>query len=201
MARKSGYKCGKSSILVTGNFAYITPSNNKSIVITMDLASVDNFILSRNWSERGRGYLMTRIPVELQSKFAGKSIIYLHEYLMLNEMNVWKNKYLDVKFQVDHCDRQPNNSLLANLRVIPAFANNLNRSNSGMNGSSVYNGVCIYFPYENGDYRWLANFRNKLGKKKHIGYYRTEAAAALAWNEKMVSEFGEELMKPWLNQI
>lgn len=87
--------------------------------------------------------------------------------------------------EVDHIDHNGLNNQKDNLRVVTRQENKFNASAWGQ---SKYLGVSIY--NENGRKYIAANiWRN--GKKKFLGFFPTEEAAALAYN-KAASEFQGE---------
>lgn len=81
------------------------------------------------------------------------------------------------KFVVDHIDNNPFNNKLNNLQIIPQ---RVNSSKDKSNGASKYIGVG-WCKTRN---RWVAAIRIN-GKKKNLGRFKCEFAAAAAYNKKL----------------
>lgn len=176
---------------------WVIPTNAPNERILIDANDHAGFVQTHTWSLGTGGYARARL---LKSDNVDKGNIHLHNHIMRVELADWRKRFPDVKFSVDHLSREPLDCRRSNLAVKPIWANNLNRENSGANGSSKYNGVCQDGTYADGSTKWLANFRPNGSKKtKRIGSFRDEKAAAAAWDAKMLGEYGVELMTPYLN--
>ena len=78
---------------------------------------------------------------------------------------------------VDHKDYNCLNNNLENLQII---TNRLNLSKDKKNGSSRYTGVCWSKAFK----KWQSNIVIN-GKKKHLGYFKNEYDAHLAYKYKL----------------
>lgn len=78
---------------------------------------------------------------------------------------------------IDHIDHNGLNNQKSNLRNCTASQNNANRT-SKKQGTSKYLGVSFYKPYN----KYHVQIRI-LGKNTHVGYYKNEIDAAIAYNE------------------
>ena len=87
--------------------------------------------------------------------------------------------------QVDHIDGDGLNNCKSNLRIVNASQQMMNRGKF-KDKSSKYKGVSYY--KANG--RYQAHIR-KNGYKKHLGYFKTEEEAALAYDVAVQELFGE----------
>jgi hypothetical protein len=91
---------------------------------------------------------------------------------------------------VDHINGNRLDNRRCNLRVCNNSQNQMN-SRSSFNGkSSKYKGVCKFQPKGRRKIKWMASI-GKDGKKKTLGYYDTEIAAAHAYNQAAKELFGE----------
>jgi len=86
---------------------------------------------------------------------------------------------------VDHIDSNGLNNQRSNLRLCTNQQNN-RHARPYSNGSSKFKGVCWHKRIK----EWQANIRID-GKLKHIGYFKNEKDAALAYNVKALEYFGE----------
>jgi hypothetical protein len=103
-------------------------------------------------------------------------IIYMHRLIFgLSDKNIL----------CDHRDRNGLNNQRDNLRTATRSENNCNIA-SHRNSSSKYLGVHFF----KRDSKWCAHIE-KAGKKKNLGYFETEEAAAIAYNEAAVIWHGE----------
>lgn len=74
---------------------------------------------------------------------------------------------------VDHIDHNPLNNQKANLRLVTQVENQKNRKGNQTNNSTGVNGTCLTAS------GWQA-YVNVMGKRIHLGYYRTLETASLA---------------------
>lgn len=100
--------------------------------------------------------------------------IYLHRFVLEASPNQF----------IDHKNRDTLDNRRSNLRFCSPFQNQGNRARN-FNNSSQFKGVSIYR-----DGRWRARI-NKGYKGLHIGYYKSEKDAALAYDRKARKYFGE----------
>jgi hypothetical protein len=87
--------------------------------------------------------------------------------------------------KVDHRDRNGLNNQRNNLRIATPLQNQMNKSTTS-GKSSIYKGVC----WSSETSKWRATIQLN-GKIHHLGYFRNEADAALAYNNKALELFGE----------
>ena len=87
--------------------------------------------------------------------------------------------------QIDHIDGNGLNNTKKNIRFVTRAQNQAN-SMKHVKGTSIYKGV--FFDKKRN--KWRAAIA-KESKFKFIGYYKSEAEAALAYNKKATEVFGE----------
>ena len=122
------------------------------------------------------GALMTSgIEVRRRIKVNGKS------YLSSRLIFLYHNGYLPE--MVDHRDRDTLNDRIENLRAASKFENARNR-NPERESTSKYLGVALRTYYQKYKY-WAAQISTNK-KCKHLGLFKTEEAAALAYNKAAV---------------
>ena len=105
---------------------------------------------------------------------------YLHREIMERMLG----RPLNRSEKVDHIDGDGTNNCRSNLRVC-SHAENLANRGGWRNSSSKYKGVTFY----KRDGNWQAKVCPK-GKTLHLGYYNSEAEAALAYNYAAKHHFG-----------
>ena len=86
---------------------------------------------------------------------------------------------------VDHIDHDRANNSVPNLRWVTEGENHMNATKRA-NVSSAYKGVYWNKRKE----KWHAIIKTN-GRQKHIGFYDSDADAALAYNAKAIELFGE----------
>ena len=87
---------------------------------------------------------------------------------------------------IDHINGNPLDNRRCNLRIATRSQNNMNRFHKLPNASSKYKGVC----WRSIPKLWKAYI--KINKRQiHIGYFRSEVAAAIAYNQAAIKYFGE----------
>ena len=105
--------------------------------------------------------------------------IYLNHRLIF----LYHHGYLP-KF-IDHIDRDKANNNIENLREVTLQQNNMNRK-SHKNTSSIYKGVSWDKRYQ----KWKSQIEIN-GKSIHLGYFKSETEAAIAYNRAAIELFGE----------
>lgn len=95
---------------------------------------------------------------------------------------LWHHGYLPIN--VDHKDRDTTNDRIENLRPATRGENQRNRTSSKNSRSKYLGVVCDRNKY------WLCRICIN-GKTKHIGCFKTEEEAALAYNEMAKIHHGE----------
>ena len=85
---------------------------------------------------------------------------------------------------VDHIDHNGLNNQKSNLRNITPHQSAFNRQKPNINTTSKYKGVC----YDKGHFKATIK---KDGKSRHIGSFKTEFEAALAYDIMAKELFGE----------
>ena len=86
---------------------------------------------------------------------------------------------------LDHVDRTRSNNKIGNLRLATRCQNARNRG-SAQGATSNYIGVS----WNAFNKKWAATIR-KNGKQSHIGYFKSEKAAAEAYDNEAIKQFGE----------
>lgn len=89
---------------------------------------------------------------------------------------------------VDHIDGNPLNNQKSNLRVVPTFANTMNRSKNVKPCASRFKGVSLV-KWKTGT-KWRA-YIVRHDKQIHLGVFENSLDAAKAYNEAAVRLFGE----------
>lgn len=108
--------------------------------------------------------------------FIRKNTIYMHRQIM-NPPGI---------LRVDHADLNTLNNQRHNLRFATKAQNNMNARKPSHGLSSPYKGVTRF--KRDGSFR---AYIKKDGKQRHLGYFETQEAAALAYNEAAKGLFGE----------
>lgn len=88
--------------------------------------------------------------------------------------------------KVDHIKGNWLDNRRENLRIATSSQNQWNQQAYSQRGSSKFKGVSLYRPYS----KWLACIRVN-NKRIHLGYFKDEKEAALAYNEAALEYFGE----------
>ncbi len=101
---------------------------------------------------------------------------YIHRLVAQAFLPEW-----DVSLQVDHINGDKGDNYIRNLRMLSPSQNN--RAYCKRRGGSKYRGV----HWSKGDSCWYAQIGGKSSKTIHIGSFRYEIQAALAWNEEAKS--------------
>lgn len=93
---------------------------------------------------------------------------------------------LDCKIKIDHADGNPLNNSISNLRIATTSENGANKSKCKMKTSSKYKGVHYNIRMN----KWVARIqKNKI--TTCIGVFNNEVEAALAYNNKALTLFGD----------
>ena len=95
-------------------------------------------------------------------------------------------------FDIDHIDHNKLNNQKNNLRIVTRSQNMMNRL-KGKNCSSIYKGVC----WKGEINKWSVQIMID-NKYIHIGVFKIEEEAALAYNKKAKELFGEYA---YLNEV
>lgn len=90
--------------------------------------------------------------------------------------------------EVDHINRNRLDNRRANLRVVSRALNNMNRQGGGKYSAAV--GVSFFKPAQ----LWRA-YINMAGKRRELGYFKTEAAAIVARSAAAASVYSAESNK------
>lgn len=93
---------------------------------------------------------------------------------------------IDRRIKIDHKDRNPLNNLEDNLRIATPSQNMANRAKQRRKCSSIYKGVS--FRKYNLDWE---SYIMKNRKRIHLGIFKDEKEAALAYNKAAIELFGE----------
>ena len=93
---------------------------------------------------------------------------------------------------IDHIDNNPLNNKIENLRKV-TMSQNIMNSRLNKNSSSQYKGVS----WDKSTNKWLAQIRIN-NKQIHLGRFKSETDAAIAYNEKAKELFGEY---SYLNEV
>ena len=87
--------------------------------------------------------------------------------------------------QVDHRDHNINMNTKSNLRIC-THAENMHNQKLRLGGSSRFKGVC----YQKSIKRWYAQIQVNGKNQKHLGSFRSEINAALAYDRMARKHFG-----------
>lgn len=153
-------------VLIRGSIAIVACSGGGEAIIDSTDASIAdgwNWSISKGYAVRGES-----IGEGLSRK------LYLHRLVAGAQVGV----------MVDHVDGNRLNNRRANLRIVSAVENARNRRPQS-NATSRYKGVS--FRSDRGT--WLAAIRIH-GKLKKLGTFRTEAEAAMAYDNAARRAFG-----------
>lgn len=149
--------------LSNGGFTFVDPD---------DLPLVKAYTWRRGL--RGKNvYAVTSLP---RVKGSPRKTLYLHRLLHPE----WK--------EIDHKDGDGLNNRRSNLRPCTKRQNQGNTQGNAGTASS-FRGVST--AQHNSKNPWRASIVLRSGKRKHLGYYATEEAAARAYNSAALVEFGE----------
>jgi hypothetical protein len=147
--------------------AVIYVKNNKGEKIDEFTVSDDRWhdCMNYYWCSLNDGYFAAHIN--------GKSVR-IHRYIMDAQPNQ----------TIDHIDHDTKNNQTSNLRVSDGSSNGHNRTKKS-NTTSIYYGVHL----QNTTNNWIARV-GQNSKRIHIGSYKTEVEAAIAYNIKAQELYG-----------
>lgn len=123
----------------------------------------------------GAGYVMSGKKNNKNNDFHG-------EYYLLHRAVMKANKGQSV----DHINRDKLDNRKSNLRIC-SHRENMRNSKKRSFTSSKYKGVCFRKNRKSPFFAYL----DKDKKRKCLGYFKTEAEAALAYNKEAKKSFGE----------
>jgi hypothetical protein len=123
-----------------------------------------------------RGYWAIGLKVNGTNKiFMAHRIIYFMHYKTNIDQDL-----------IDHIDLNKSNNSICNLRLADLNQNKWNQNKANIKTTSKYKGV----HWCKRDNRWIATICCR-GKRKAIGYYKTEIEAAKRYNEQALKIHGE----------
>ena len=134
------------------------------------VSDVDFESLSRHKWYLKKGYAVRNIGSRGKQK-----TIFMHRVIMSNPAGM----------SVDHKDQNPLNNQRSNLRICTVQQNNQNRRKY-LQGSSKYKGVS----WHKTEGKWQAQIRVN-SKAKHLGLFKNEIDAAIAYNKIAKETQGE----------
>lgn len=145
----------------------LTIINRKGIEHTIKVSDRDfERVSALKWHISPNGYAVHTLP--------NHSKLPMHRFILgVNDSNLC----------VDHINGDPLDNRRENLRPATMSQNCANRTKSA-GKTSAYKGVS---KRANGTYE---AYIQEDGKKKHIGYYQSELAAAAAYDKKALERFG-----------
>ena len=139
-------------------------SNGKNIVLVDD--EDHNWLKKYKWHLHSNGYAKSTIKSKSKR---------MHR-LIMNE---------PAGFDIDHIDHNKLNNQKNNLRIVTRSQNMMNRL-KGKNCSSIYKGVC----WKREINKWSVQIMID-NKYIHIGVFKIEEEAAVAYNKAAIKLFGE----------
>lgn len=117
--------------------------------------------------------------IKKQPRNQSRKVVFMHRVIMDAPINM----------VVDHIDHNGLNNQKNNLRVCSPTQNKHNRLPSG---KSKYLGVHIFFhKTTSGTYRYIRSAIKISGKMKHLGVFKTEEEAAMAYDVVAKEQYGE----------
>ena len=149
-------------MLISNYISLATTNTNREILFDPeDLEVVQKYL----WAESAHGYAVSTT----------KPQVFMHHLVVIG----------DLKPYVDHINHNKLDNRRRNLRGCTSSQNQMNRQNT-INSSSKYKGVSL-----RGDTgTWRAEIY-KNAERYHLGTYKSEDEAALAYNEKALELHGE----------
>lgn len=147
-------------------------SNNQfALVSDEDYERVAQF----NWSYDRNGYACRMVQVHRENGKRTRRKVMMHRFIL----NAPKGT------EVDHANHDGLDNRRENIRTV-THAQNRHNARPRMNSSSQYKGVS----YHKRDGNWRASIAVN-GVKREIGTFRTEHAAAIAYNAAARAAWGE----------
>lgn len=137
-----------------------------------------DFLMQWKWCISATGYAVRRYYVD---KINGK---YVYKHVIMHRLIL---KTPD-KMQTDHINMNRLDNRKINLRICGASENQGNKAVSKMKKDKIskYKGVFL----QNGGKTWTANI-TKNRKRYHLGTFKNQEDAALAYNFAAMEHFGE----------
>lgn len=142
-------------------------SGDVSLVDDEDFQNVSSY----KFYKSNKGYAYRNVYVDKKN-----TIVYLHREVISAPKGTI----------VDHINGNKLDNRKSNLRLVTARENQFNKRKTTKETSSKYKGVC-WIQKTNS---WLSSIRVD-GVRTNLGYYETEDAAAIAYNEKVKQYHGE----------
>lgn len=126
---------------------------------------------------RGYKWLIHKAGKTEYARSMGTTMVYMHR-LILN--------LSDPNILVDHIDHNGLNNTKSNLRLCNKSLNGANRTAANKNSSSRHLGVYWFKQTK----RWgVSVWKNRI--RYHVGYFKSEDDAALAYNKKAIELHGD----------
>ena len=148
---------------------YLYDNECEEIATTIfDVQFVD-YISEYKWSLHNKGYVVASYRDEDKIQHN----VSLHRAIMY----LSNGHKIDETLPVDHKDLNKLNNLLTNLRMCTGSQNEMNKTKSVGQYSSIYKGVTWHIPTQ----KWRASIRFN-GNRIYLGYFDDENDAARAYN-------------------
>jgi len=138
--------------------------------------------LTRKSSIGGGGLKGSVLSSKLDSKGYKRVCINYRTYLQHRIIFLWCHGFLPET--VDHINRVKTDNRIENLRAATRSENSVNKSIDRASCSSAFRGVSRFRK------KWRANI-SIANKSVYIGSFADERSAAIAYNEKALSVFGD----------